>query len=143
MTTKWYDARNNMTVERDTPVSIGIGYDSTNENKVFYCKYCQRNLTNINNEEWICTNCNISHFPEFQDVRSKSKVIPHEGPNTEPIAAHPPDPNAPFYDKNKVQYKGGIAQLAKRSTLKILDYTETGGSGKILGRKRTWSKSGR
>jgi hypothetical protein len=51
-----------------------------------------------------------------------------------------PDPNERFY-KPPTEYKGGIGQLAKRGTMHIIDYTEQGGSGKILGSRKSRSKS--
>jgi hypothetical protein len=56
-----------------------------------------------------------------------------DGPIEDPSIAYTPEP---ILTKKKVEYKGAFATLSKRSTLKILDYTETSGSGKILGKRR-------
>jgi hypothetical protein len=82
-----------------------------------------------------------SRISRFQEVRSKSKITTPSGRNTVPNVSYLPDPNESFLNKDKVQYKGGFAQLAKRNSLRIIDYTETSGSGKTLGRKRTRSKT--
>jgi hypothetical protein len=70
---------------------------------------------------------------DTNDLRSKSKPEPSHH-NVEPSVSYPPDPNTSFA-KKEVESKGAFAQLNKCGTLRIIDYTETGGSGKILGKK--------
>jgi hypothetical protein len=140
--TKWFDSHNNMWVDRDTP--IVLPYNNTLEDKTFYCKYCRRVLMQISADEFHCTTCNIQFFPELQDVRSKSKVDEPAGPNTDnPLVSYPPDPNAPFYEKHKPKYEGGIKVLSQRGTIKILDYKDSS-KGKFrvqtYGRKRNEEK---
>jgi hypothetical protein len=80
-----------------------------------------------------------SSFPESEGMRTKPRLTTSSGRNTVPYVKLGPDPNDRFY-KKPVDYKGGIGQLAKRGTMHIIDYTEQGGSGKILGSRKTRSK---
>jgi len=63
----------------------------------------------------------LSHYARYIGVLSSTK-------------SYPPEPGL---RKKEVRCKGAFAQLAKHNALRFIDYTETNGSGKILGRKRT------
>jgi hypothetical protein len=123
----------------ETP--IVVGYDiSKDYSPAPICKYCRRDLIALNGGEYLCSTCNISFFPESEGMRTKPRLTTSSGRNTVPYVKLGPDPNDRFY-KKPVDYKGGIGQLAKRGTMHIIDYTEQGGGGKILGSRKSRSKS--
>jgi len=41
------------------------------------------------------------------------------------------------FNKKETEYHGAFADLSKRGTMHIMDYTERGGSGKILGTRKS------
>jgi hypothetical protein len=50
----------------------------------FYCNHCNRKLERLNQEtkEYLCTYCNISYFPDHQDVKRPNK-FETPGPETD------------------------------------------------------------
>jgi hypothetical protein len=119
----------------ETP--IVVGHDITRDySPAPICKYCRRDLIALNGGEYLCSTCNISFFPESEEMRTKPRLTTQSGRNTVPYVKLGPDPNERFF-KKPTEYHGAFAELSKRGGLNILDYKETGGSGKILGSRKS------
>jgi hypothetical protein len=55
-------------------------------------------------------------FPEFQEVRCKSRIMTPSGRNTAPYISLGRDPHERF-NKKETNYKGAFATLSKRGGL--------------------------
>src|SRR5262245_2385397 len=126
--------------QQDTPIIAAEEelrqYD--NRDKEYICSTCRRTLSRLvdysgeNIHAYYCSGCKVESLPD-EELRPKSKLKVPGGAVEYPYVAYP---NEPTLGKKETNYKGAFAQLSKRSGLRIIDYTETSGSGKILGRRR-------
>jgi hypothetical protein len=114
---------------KDDDVPIVASYN-TNEHKEFYCKFCSRIMQRLwdsshQNPTLYCSFCQIETNPEIDSLRSKNKLEVPEGVNQNPYASTKfPEPDL---RKKKTEIKGGLAELQKRSSIKITSYTESKG----------------
>jgi hypothetical protein len=99
--------------------------------KDYFCSACQRRIHVLDPEsktgEYIYTECNISYFPEYEEVRSRSKISTPSGYNSNDRdvgVAYPPDV---MIGKQPPTLKGAFAALAKKGTIKITSYEERKG----------------
>lgn len=76
-----FSNKNKAGIQKDTPISIaGARYESSSiPEKEFFCSNCQRLLQILNKDtgtgEYICMKCNVSYYPQHQEVRSTHKLI--------------------------------------------------------------------
>jgi hypothetical protein len=108
---------------------IAIDADSLKEEeRVYICLYCRRDIIRISDEEYYCNNCNIPFWPvkTQQPLREKQKVTTPEGVNDETlISVVPDDPNeglSTTYGK-PIKVRGGLRELGNRG-LKIKNYRD-------------------
>ena len=124
--TKYFEEQNRIEKLRqqkaDLPITIS-GELTKEEKKAYYCPYCSYKMVKISEEEYHCNHCKTSAFPEYQNLRSKSKISTPIGLNLEPCLSYSPEP----YDLSKpeVEVRGGLKALKDRG-LKITNYKETG-----------------
>jgi hypothetical protein len=127
--TKYYNDRNKFRIDNDTPISLPnyeqIEIDSHTER---FCPYCQFKLSRIidssgMNPNWYCSKC-VINYPDKSETKSKSHLsTPQQKSNNErPAVAFTPEPEL---KRKKVEVKGGLAELAKRGSIKITHYTES------------------
>ena len=68
-------------------VAINISNNDTSypPNSKLFCNLCSCNLTllDIEKEEWICTRCNISYFPNRGEKVKRANKFETPGPETE------------------------------------------------------------
>jgi hypothetical protein len=69
---------------------------------------------------WRCTRCKITSY-DTDDLRGQSVIEEPEGPPEEPAVALAPEPTL---KRKKKTIKGGLAEIAKRASVNILDYKE-------------------
>jgi hypothetical protein len=116
---------------------IAIDADSLREeDRVYICVYCRRDIIRMSDGEYYCNNCNIPFWPikTKQPLREKQKIATPKSVNTETlISIVPDDPNegvSTTYGK-PVKVRGGLKELQNRG-IKITNYSEKDGSGKTI-----------
>jgi hypothetical protein len=80
-------------------------------------------MVNEKTGEYLCLHDNISHFPELQDVRSKSRLVTPDGPVEQPCVSYTPELRI---GKPEVEIKGTFKALQQKG-IKIKDYREEKG----------------
>jgi hypothetical protein len=129
--TKYYDNRNKgiPNPDSDLPVSVP-NYDqiATDFHEERYCPYCNFRLSKLqdhgSNVDWYCSKCVIS-YPNKSESKSKSRLsTPQKSNNERPAVSYLPEPGL---RRKKTEVKGGLAELQKRSSIKITSYTESKG----------------
>jgi hypothetical protein len=128
--TKYNDNRNRGIPNPDLPISLPnyeqIEIDSREER---YCPYCNIRLSRLIdssglNPNWYCSKC-VINYPNKSESKSKSRLsTPQKSNNERPAVAFPPEPGL---RRKKTEVKGGLAELQRRSGIKITSYTESKG----------------
>jgi ribosomal protein L37AE/L43A len=128
--TKYFSEKNRFIQDRDTPISVPnyeqIEIDSHTDR---YCPYCQFKLSSLidssgMNRNWYCSKCTIS-YPDKAQVKSKARLgTPQKSNNERPAVSYPPEVGLPKKDHS---IKGGLAELARKGSIKITHYTESKG----------------
>jgi hypothetical protein len=127
--TKYYQDRHKFDRNDDTPIAVR-DYTNTSSDHTYYCSWCQRQLVKLRgrsgeNITYYCNFCSIESNPEEKELRSKSRIEPHEGTNKTPLAST--KFTEPTLGKKKVEIEGALAELQKRSSIKIKTHTESKG----------------
>jgi hypothetical protein len=128
--TKYYSDKNKFRINNDTPISVPnyeqIERDSREER---FCPYCQFKLSRFidssgSNPSFYCSKCTIE-YPDKSETKSKSRLnTPQKSNNENPRVAYPPEVES---KRKKTEVKGGLAELAKRGSIRITHYTESKG----------------
>jgi hypothetical protein len=126
--TKYNDNRNKGIPNPDLPISVPnyeqIAIDSREER---YCPYCQLRLSRLidssgMNPNWYCSKC-VINYPDKSEVKSKSRLsTPQKSNNENPRIAYTPEVEL---KRKKTEVKGGLAEIAKRGSIRITSYTES------------------
>jgi hypothetical protein len=116
--------------KQDTPIVASYGQSS----ETLHCNKDNANLISTDNGFiHYCPQCGARYMPSQQDVRHGTVQSTMDGPvidgdvidaNRNPAVSYAPEPTT---IKHKKEYKGGIAELAKRSTINIKGYVERKG----------------
>jgi hypothetical protein len=131
--TKWY-TDNSKSKGNDIDTPIIVGYDTTKDySPAPICKWCRRDLITVNGG-YLCPNCNIE-FSESDEMRRKPRLMTSSGKDKVPYVKLI-DANDRFL-KKETEDHGAVADLSKKGTMHIMDYEERGGSGKILGTRKS------
>jgi hypothetical protein len=129
--TKYYNDKTKGTpVDTGAPLSLPnyeqIAIDSREER---YCPYCSLRLSKLidssgMNPNWYCSKC-VINYPTKSESKSKSHLsTPQKSNNENPRVAFPPEPSL---SRKKTEIKGGLAELARKGSIKITSYTESKG----------------
>jgi hypothetical protein len=125
--TKYYDNRNRGIPNQDLPISIP-DYTNIESREERFCPYCNIKLSRLIdssglNPSWYCGKC-VIEYPEKSETKSTSRLsTPQQKSNNErPAVSYAPEPGLV---RKKTQVKGGLAELAKRGSIKITHYTES------------------
>ena len=101
------------------------------DDDVFYCQYCKRQLIPLQKPKGIfeCPRCVIRFNPDNDRVRRGTMINTIEGPISvaapKEVAVSTTPSNLPNpFDKQPVEYRGGIAELQKKG-IKITNYNTT------------------
>jgi hypothetical protein len=122
--TKWYDDQHKYRPDSDTPISVG-GNWYREPQREFYCEYCQRRLSklqnNTGNVSYYCSACSVEVDPSLTEVRSKSRLSTPEGPPETPYVST--KFTEPTVGRKPVEPKGSFAALRARG-IKITNYKD-------------------
>jgi hypothetical protein len=93
------------------------------ERPEYYCTYCNFLLTvKVSQDEYWCNRCSVSHFPNQDQLKKKSKLITPQR-NIEPCISSIPSGYEGVSIKKKTEPQGTFKLLQDRG-LKIKDYWE-------------------
>jgi hypothetical protein len=126
--TKYNDSKNRGIPNSDLPISLP-NYDNIYSKEEHYCPYCSLKLSRLidssgNNPSLYCSKCTIE-YPDKTETKSKSRVnTPQKSNNERPAVSYPPEPGL---GRKKTEVKGGLAELAKRGSIRITSYSESKG----------------
>jgi hypothetical protein len=115
---------------------VAINIKPTKPNEKYFCNYFMRSLfvRNKEDQEYICTFCNILYYPKHQPVKKES-TFDLPGPETDsqgnvigdnmPLIAMIDDPNKNLSSTSYKQQKLPAAYEAqKKSGFKFINYEE-------------------
>ena len=89
----------------------------------YYCSYCDNVLkVRLSQDEWYCNRCQITHIPQKDTLKKKSKLVTPQR-NTEPCISSIPTGYESVKIKKEPEYSGGFKAL-KDKGLKITNYNE-------------------
>jgi hypothetical protein len=125
--TKYYEDRNKGRKQDDTPISLR-NYQDTYEDRTLICSFCNRTMQRLFdasklNPSWYCSFCNTeTNSEEADNLRTRPRLQMPEGVNTTPYATTKfPEPGL---GRKKTEVKGGLAELAKKGSIRITSYSE-------------------
>jgi hypothetical protein len=123
--TKYYSEKHRFDNNYDTPIAVR-DYTNTSSDHTYYCSWCQRQLIKLHgrsgeNVSYYCNFCSIETNPEEKELRSKSRIEPHEGTNKIPLASTKfPECSV---GKTPPPIRGTFAELQRRG-IKIKNYKD-------------------
>ena len=96
----------------------------------YYCSYCNDILTvRLSMDEWYCNRCQITHIPQKETLKKKSKLVTPQR-NTEPCISSIPLGYESIKVKKEPELQGSFKVLRDKG-IKITSYSEDVGSRRL------------